>query len=86
MDSSGEATLEACGEVLSKIGRESGKDAKPGHGLMCVAILLQKGITSPKTPGSTKVAFGTTEVSVDLIRKYCKNEKIMVRQLNWQED
>lgn len=49
------------------------------HTFTAVAILIQKGATSPKTPGQTKYIIGTATVTVDMIRKWTK--KITVRQL-----
>lgn len=77
---SGEAPIEVCQLVLEGIKEDAGKGATVGNTFSATAILLQKGATSPRTPGGTKIAFGTAEVTVDVIRKHCKKNKITVRQ------
>jgi len=78
---SGEAPLEVCEMVLQGIQTEAGSGATPTETFAATATLLQKGATSPKTPGGTKFCFGKAEVSVEMIRKHCKKNKITVRQL-----
>jgi hypothetical protein len=59
---------------------ETGPNPNPQETMFLTACLLQRGATSPKTPGGTKMVMGSTTITVDLIRKHCRNERITVRQ------
>lgn len=79
----GEAREETCLKILAQIGKECSSqdaEAKPGQVLFVTAYLLQKGATSPKTPGATKYMVGNISVTVEMIRKACRQERVTVRQ------
>lgn len=70
----GEAPKAVCAKILTHIGREAGTNASPADVFSATAFLLQKGATSPRTPGNKRMEYGTAAVSVDLIRKACRME------------
>ena len=77
----GEAREETCLKILAQIGTESGPEgAEAKQVLFATAYLLQKGATSPQTPGATKYMIGNVSVTVELIRKACRQERVTVKQ------
>lgn len=78
-ETTGEANEKQCNNIVSEIQR-SCRDAKKPHVIIAISILLQRGATSPKTPGNKQISFGTATITVDTIRKACKNEKCTTRQ------
>jgi len=81
-DNTGEASQEQCKKVLTRISKESGDQTiiLPQHVMFATTCLLQRGATSPRTPAATKMIFGTATVTVDLVRKACREERLTVRQ------
>lgn len=75
-DTTGEASQEQCKKVLIRISKESGDQAKvkPQQVMFARACLLQRGATSPRTLAAKKMVFGTATVTVDLLRKTCREE------------
>jgi len=78
----GEASPEVCSRVLANIGKEAGEQSKirPFEVYFSFACFLQRGATSPRTPGNNKLSFGNATGTVDIIRRACRTEKITVRQ------
>jgi len=76
----GEASPEKCNKVIEGIAKELGSNAQLTHIFFVVSFLLQRGATSDKTPGTTKIAYGTATVTVEMIKKHCRTEKITARQ------
>lgn len=81
-ETTGQASADTCSQVLQEIAKSAGesKDMKPFEVFFCVSCLLQGGATSPKTPGATKFIYGNATVTVDAIRKACRDNKVTVRQ------
>lgn len=79
-ENTGEASPETCTRVLKRVQKEIGGKALLSDVAITVVCLVQKGATSPKTPGGTKFAYNTALTSVEQIRKACREEKITVRQ------
>jgi hypothetical protein len=81
---SGEATKDVCISTLKRIQKEAtlkDKIVPTFSQVFCAtAILLQKGATSPQSPGRTKMMVGTTSVTIEMIRKGIAVEKITVRK------
>jgi len=75
----GEASTESCKRVLLRIQRFS-RSPNLGEVVINVAILLQKGATSPKASSSQKNTWGQSTVDIEMIRNACKLESITVRQ------
>jgi len=81
MDTNGEASEFTCSTVLTEIKAKAGANATMGQVFLCVAMLLQKGGTSPKTPGTQMYKYGNASVTVEIIRNACRSHKCTVRQL-----
>ena len=79
-ETSGEANPETCSKILESIAKQADKNAKPFEVFFCVSCLLQRGATSPKTPSGTKFEYGGAGITVEQIRKACRDHKTTVRQ------
>jgi hypothetical protein len=77
----GETTRETCTKIVMIINANAGKGAQPKETFAAIALLLQKGATSPKAPGNQAIKVGSAVVTTDMIRSACRQEKVTVRQL-----
>lgn len=80
-DTVGETTRETCTKIVMAINSNAGKDAMPSQTFTAIALLLQKGATSPKSPGNQAIKVGGATVTIDMIRSTCRQERVTVRQL-----
>ena len=60
----------------------SGMNAKPAELIILISTALQKRGTSPRAPGTTPYRLGETVITLDMIRRSCRAEKITVRQFS----
>jgi hypothetical protein len=77
----GEASMLVCGKIFTAIHKEAGSEATKADTFLATAFILQMGATSPKTPGTKKMSIASATVTVDMVRKACREEnKTTVRQ------
>ena len=78
----GSASRRTCEAVVTAICQEMEKRSiSETETVLGIAILLQKGGTSPKQPDSNSVQFKTGKLTLQTIRKHCINNNISTRQL-----
>lgn len=75
---SGEVSEELAEKIIAEIIKDS--NGNPTEALIGTACLLQRGGTSGQAPSTLQYRTSNCTVTIDMIRRHCKNHKATVRQ------